>query len=68
MSRIANVIGTDRRSALAKSLPMVPLSSCAALASPNSATVNPGWTRCTAATARSTGATRSSALLAAPRM
>ncbi len=68
MSRIRKVIGTESCSALAKSWLTVSLSARTALASPNSAIVNPGWERWTPATASSDPLTRSEAVVASPRM
>ena len=49
-SRIS-VIGTEVTSALWKSLPIIVLAAWSVLASPASATRNPGWAACTRATA-----------------
>lgn len=62
------MIGTESVSAFWKSFSIVLLSSCVALAAPNSAIVSCGWARCSPAMASSTGCTRSSALSALPFM
>ena len=62
------MIGTDSFSAFWKSLSIVLLNSCVALANPNSATVNEGLDFCRPATASSSGCTRLSAVSIFPFM